>query len=177
MKSFWSIIGILIAPYLYGVTILTQYGYLSYFNIPDSFIEFSIRVNTVYAFNFVKLFWGIISMMTWWLILIVVVGTLVLSAFKRFFKFLVMLLVVISLLSSFNFGYFIAKNQTNFLMPAFGCPSIPSEKTYIIPDLYDGKTILVPIDEHRKMTGSFLVKQATDLQCELGRKEIGKIEK
>jgi hypothetical protein len=66
-KYIWSIPGI--AVFCYAVTILFQYGYLSYFNIPASYIKGSIADNVVFAHDLLKLGLGILAFLRWWWII------------------------------------------------------------------------------------------------------------
>lgn len=179
-KLLWSIPGATI--YLYALTILTQYGFLSYFNIPTNFITFSPVDSTLLAYNLFKLGLAIITLIHWWWWALFAIIIVIVIFFDKedIIAWTITTLSVLFLYNAVNFGNFIAKNQTRFLTLPSNCPSVVENATttYVIPATYDTKIALVPVDTiTRKMTGGFFVKDMSKLPCQLEYKEIGKIGK
>lgn len=182
MEKLWSIPAITV--YLYTVTTLTQFGYNSYFNIPPNFIEFSIKWNIIYFFQLFQLASGVIGLMGWWLWFVTLTAFLVIVSFFSLHRILKIILAILSLAlllfvigpGSYKFGDLIAKSSIAFYVPADQCLSLNGYNTFIIPTFYETKAILIPIDlSTRKIQGSFIVKETSELQCLLEYKEIGKI--
>ena len=178
MKNLWNIP--VLSVYFYAITVLTQYGYNSYFGIPSNFIEASIKENIIYFFQLFQIASSVAGVMRWWMWIVVVLSigvVLYLSNFKykTVASVLGTLLLVVALWNSYNFGSLIAKNTTNFYILPQDCISIENGKSYIIPSFYDGKAILIPINYDKKMAGGFSIKSVSELPCELEQKEIGKV--
>lgn len=180
MQKFWSISAI--AVYFYVATVLTDYGFLSYFNIPTNFIQASISQNIVFSYQYLTAYLILLREMHWyaWLGLIIFVG-IVLVLYYSIFQYknhwkkaLVAAFTVLWLLflgTFFHLGAVIAANQTSFIMPT-NC-SIGQDYAYIVPSIDGNTTVLVPIDKNRKMTGGFLVRNTADLACTFAWKDIG----
>lgn len=181
MKKLWNIP--VLSVYFYAVTILTQYGHNSYFGIPSNFIEASIKENIVYFFQLLQIASGVAGLMGWWMWIVVIVAVCVVlylsnCRYRWVVSFLGAILLGVLLWGSYNFGGLIAANTTNFYSLSSKCASMSGEGLYIIPSFYDGKAILVSIDgNNKKMNGGFLIRNISDLPCELEQKEIGKITK
>lgn len=182
MSKLWSIP--VISVYLYGITILTQYGFNSYFNIPSNLIEASIRENIIYFFQLFQLASAVAGLMKWWMWAVVILTGLIIffffsfhSGWRKFISFCGILLFGYLLYGSFNFGMVLAKNTVEFYVPASNCASLDKDTTYVIPNFYQGKAILVPIDISKKMSGSILVKDLSELGCATERKYVGQITK
>jgi len=180
MSKLWTIPAATI--YIYALTILTQYGATSYFNIPANFISISPTENTIYAYNLFKLALEFIPLIKWWeWVIVVIVFCFALFYFRILGKILIStitILLILFLYNAVNFGEFLAENQTNFLTLSPECSSLGKGETYIIPVIDNGKAILIPIDENSKKIGnSFLVKDVAELSCKLEHREIGKLRK
>ena len=182
MSKLWSIP--VISAYLYGITILTQYGFNSYFNIPSSFIDASIKENFIYFFQLFRLASAVAGFMKWWMWAVVILAALIIifffnfhSFWKKVISFCGILFLGYLLYGSYNFGILLAKNTTAFYVPSQNCVSLEKDTQYIIPNFYQGKVILVPINSDRKMTGSVLVKDLSEAGCATEIKYIGKITK
>lgn len=182
MSKLWSIP--VISVYLYGITILTQYGFNSYFNIPSSFIESSIKENIVYFFQLFRLASVVVGFMKWWMWAVVILAVLVIiflfyshSFWKKTISFCGILLLSYLLYGSYNFGILLAKNTIAFYVPSQNCASLEKDTQYIIPNFYQGKAILVPVNNDKKMTGSVLVKDLSESGCATEIKYIGLISK
>lgn len=182
MSRLWSLP--VISVYLYGITILTQYGFNSYFNIPSNFIEASIKENIIYFFQLFQLASAVAGLMKWWMWAVVIIAGLIIffffsfhSLWRKLISFAGLLLLGYLLYGSYNFGIILAKNSAEFYVPAANCELLEKDTPYIIPSFYQGKAILVPIDENRKMTGSILVKDLAELGCSTEKKYVGFVTK
>jgi len=178
MNKFWNIP--IITVYLYAVVILTQYGFNSYFNIPSSFIEFSIRENIIYFFQLFQLALIIAGVMKFWMWIIVLSSILiiiVLSFFDYIYELIFASILIGGVLfGSYYFGSYIAINTSTFYVLSSDCQSIGQEK-YIAPIFYNDKVVFVPISENNKLGNGFIVKEISSLLCKLEQKNIGKIVK
>jgi hypothetical protein len=175
-KAFWSIPAL--AIYLYVITILTQYGFYSYFGIPSGYIDASITSNTTFFYTLVQGAIASVFAIKWgWLIIIPVI-IFILKVFKaKHIKSAITLLVIASAYGFVGFGNLLATHQTAFLVLEPNCASVDFGQKYIIPQLSNGEAVLVPVSEDNKIDGSFLVKNAPDLNCKIKWTEIGLIKK
>ena len=182
MEKLWSIPAITV--YLYTVTTLTQFGYNSYFNIPPNFIEFSIKWNIIYFFQLFQLASSVIGLMGWWLWIVTLAAFLGIISLFFFHKILRIVLISFSLMfllfvigpGSYKFGNLIAKSSSAFFIPGDQCLPINGYNSLIIPTFYETKAILIPIDlSTRKIQGGFIVKETSELHCQIDYKEIGMI--
>jgi len=178
MNKLWSL---LIPVYFYAITILTKYGFISYFNIPASFIEpTSIKDNTIFFFDFTK---SLVDSLGWLYFGLSVVALIfaifvIFSSGSFLRNFFILIIAPAILFGFYKFGSFWAANETSFYTLSSDCLSIDSSEIYIIPNIYNGKAILVPVDDvTMKMKGSFLVKDAAELDCEIEYREVGQIKK
>lgn len=174
----------IISLYVIGATILFQYGYNSYFNIPYEYIGASTINYTLFSYSIFNLALAVVKAIAWWEWLLIIVGFLVAAffyVFSRFWRIVISLafgaLLVWLLVSCVQFGEFIARHQTNFLVLSASCPPVGESKSYVIPMISNNQAILVPIDENRKMQGSFLVKDVSQLGCNIEHKEVGAVTK
>ena len=179
MKKLWSIP--IITVYLYAVTILTQWGYYSFFSIPSDFVEASIKDNIVYFFTLFKVAEEVAGVLKWYVWAMLIFTILIVGfvytfnyTYKRLITALGTLILIFFLINSYNFGNALAKNSILFLVPDVGCSGI-SNGPYIIPGISNNQVILVPIDKNNKMLGGFIVKNIPDLGCKLEYKSIGLI--
>src|SRR3989344_3587248 len=115
MSKLWSLP--VISVYLYAATILTQYGFNSYFNIPSSFIEASIKENIVYFFQLFQVASAVAGVMRWWMWAIVIIAALIITFFYNFHSFFRGIIslagtIILGLLlwGSYNFGSMLAAN-------------------------------------------------------------------
>lgn len=181
MKNLWNIP--VLSVYFYAVTILTQYGYNSYFGIPSNFIEASIKENIIYFFQLLQIASEVAGIMGWWMWIVIILAVcVVLYLSNHRYQWVVSslgaILLGVLLWGSYNFGELIAANTTNFYVLPSKCASINGDGSYIIPSFYDGKAILVSIDRDNKRTeGGFLIRNISDLLCEMKQEEIGRITK
>jgi len=174
-KYIWSIPGI--AVFFYAVTVLFQYGYLTYFNIPAGFIRGSIADNIVFAHDLIRMGLAILALLRWWRIIILLLVLLCTLSFLQRYKTVAALTLVFIAYGFFNFGTFSAQNQMAFFMPSSGCPAIGPEKRYVAVSVSDGKAILVSIDDNRHLKPGFMVEDMSELPCGLELRNIGQIEK
>lgn len=117
--------------FFYAVTILFQYGYLSYFNIPPSFIKGSIAENIVFAHDLLKVGLAILAFLRWWWIIALLLFILCALSILHKYKTAAALTLIFLAYGFFNFGTFSAQNQTAFFMPSSGCPAIGPEKAML----------------------------------------------
>jgi len=182
MQKFWSIPAI--GLYFYIATVLTNWGFLSYFNIPQSFVQASLSSNIVFFYQYGTAILSLLGGFHWYVYVAAGFFFLVAAALyyiifdynKRLKNALVAALIIILLFylgTFFKLGGIIASNQTNFVVPS-NC-TIGSAYTYIIPSTDGSQTILVPIDQNNKMIGGYLVRSTTDLPCTFLWKEIGRV--
>lgn len=185
MKKLWSIP--IAAIYLYALSILTQGGYDSYFNIPSAFISASIVNNTLFAYLLFKAVEVVIIKIGWWWILIVpiliILGFLshiYLNDHRAIFIWAGTITAIFLLSIAISLGEHLAKERTDFLVPSPECPPIGSDSAYIIPDIYEGKAIFVPITQEAtsaRLGTGFMIKEISELPCKLVSKNVGKITK
>jgi len=180
ISRLWSIP--LITVYLYTATVLTQYGYNSYFNLPANFVEASIQKNITYFFDLLSLAQHVAGSMRWWVWLVVIAATLlILFAYFSYqgFKLLqfgATVLLFAMLWGSYNYGWQVASNTTEFYVPASTCKTIGPDEKYIVPAFYEGNAIFVPYDKDtHKMYGNFIMKEVSGLNCGLEKESAGKI--
>lgn len=174
LVSFWNIP--ILGVFLYVLTIVSQLGFNSYFGIPQSFIEASLRANILYFFVLFKEFQIVAPDLTWttWASLVFIVGAIVAVFFlsKRFKKSMLLVSFIIALMfvnTFFKFGVSRAASQTNFLVPSSEC----ADSLYIIPIIYDGRAVMIPISENNKLKEGFVVRDIAGMACKLVRKEVG----
>lgn len=182
VSKFWSIPVLTI--YFYAATILMQYGFISFFNIPSSYLEYSIKDNIIYFFELIKMIISVVSALKWLGISFLLAPSLLIfylcstsSRWHNFFKWSAILISILFIIFSYNFGDFIATNSRNLLLVEKGCPSLNNDFRYIVPNIYNGRYILIPIDLENKISGDFIVKESADLNCLVGYKDIGVIKK
>ena len=179
MKKFWNI-PILIG-YLYAITILVQGGFNSYFNIPLGFITASIVHNTIAAFILFKATLELAAFLGWWWL---VVGPVIIAVglisyikfndYKKIFIWIATIMALLFLYKALDFGEFLAKWKTNFLILSPECHKVNGNENYIVAELYDGKAVLVPYDiTTNKLGDGFMLKEISDLPCKLQYKDIG----
>lgn len=182
MSKLWSIP--VISAYLYGVTILTQYGYNSYFSIPSNLIEASITQNFVYFFQLFQVASAIAGAMKWWMWLVIILGALVTLFFygshfiwRKVISVIGLGLICFMLYGSYNFGLLLARSTSEFYVPVVDCPSLDQGTRYIIPNFYQDKAILVSIDENNILAGDILVKNLSELGCSTIKQSVGLVKK
>lgn len=172
IDKFWIIPAI--TAYVYAATILTEYGYNSYFNIPPNFIEASITDNIIYFYDLIKLIFGIIFTINWWQWVMIIFTFFMIALFYSH-RAIIAIMSLVLLFCFYNLGWFFASIHKDFYVLS-DCLSIDSYKSYIIPTFYQGKAILISYDEkNKKMKASFLVKDIFELGCTIEQKEIGRM--
>jgi hypothetical protein len=178
----WSIPAI--ALYFYVATILMEHGFVSYFNIPSSFISASLSDNIIYFFQLLtasKYAAGQIGLLMWIVVIATILVVLYLYHSHHFWRTILgytgtVLFFLALLWGSYGLGGFIALNSTAFWTPSINCNFLNGDR-YIIPAVFDTQSVLVLIDGENKITGEFLVKNLSDLGCAIEYKNIGKIKK
>lgn len=180
LSIFWSIPSLTI--YFYAANILAQYGYISYFNIPSSFIESSLKDNIIYFFDLFRIGFAVIGLIGWWLLLFIIPVILIVALFynpyswRRFIYVFSPIALLASLWLFYNFGNKLASYNESYDVITPECINMNKETVYIIPDIYDTKLILVPIDKAtNKIKNGYLVKNSTDISCVIERQHIGRV--
>jgi hypothetical protein len=182
MQKFWSIPAL--GLYFYIATVLTNWGFLSYFNIPSTFVQASLSSNIIFFYQFIMATLSILGSFNWYVyiavgfFLIVAVALYYLifeynKPLKNVFVAIATILLLSYLGTFFKLGGLIASTQTSFIVPA-DC-SVGQAYGYVIPLTDENQTILVPIDQNNKMTGGFLIKNTAALSCTFEYKEVGKV--
>ena len=181
MNKIWSLP--ILSVYFYAVTILTQYGYNSYFNIPSSFIGASIGDNVVYFFHLFQVAAVVAGLMSWWMWIVAISAIAIITViyffdswYNIFLDLIAVLIMGMFLWGSYGFGGLLASSVTNFRVLSSDCPQIGSDNFYIIPVISETKAVLIPIDvETKKMKGGFMVRDLSGLTCKIVSQEVGKI--
>lgn len=175
---------IFLGLYAYISTILVQYGFNSYFGIPNSFIEPSIRDNIIFFFSLSR---GIInaissfSFFSWFIVFLALVLFVVSMFFIRIptlpIKVAVALIIITSPFIFYKLGGELAKTAKEFQVFSGNCLPTKDNTTYIIPAFYQTKAIVVPIsnDGQHKISGGIFLKEPLDSECAIQNKEIGQI--
>jgi hypothetical protein len=173
-KEFWTIPGL--AVYVYVVTILFQFGFLSYFNLPSSFIGASIQANTIYFYQlFTSLVFVLASFKWWWIIL----GPVFFWGGYQLRRYLTWILVGVMFLFfyvSYSFGQKYASVHPTFITVPANCVEGDVEAAqYIVPVMSDNIAVLLPVDAGNKLLDGLYLKNPTELNCRLDFKYIGPI--
>jgi len=176
--KFWSIP--VFTVYFYAANILMQYGYISYFGISSSFIESSIKDNILYFFDLFQIVVIFIGQLKWWVALILILPVVIIvdlckrnSRWRKFFNILLIILFISSLYFSYKLGGKIAEVNTNYMTVDANCVNYNKEYRYIIPDIYQGNIILVPINHENKIIGGYIVKDSSSLNCLISNVNVG----
>jgi hypothetical protein len=167
--------------YVYTATILTQYGFISYFGIPSNFIEPSIRDNIIFFFTLIK---GMVDVFIatpflYGTILLLIVVFVVFTILNKIPKILVLIatgfLLIISIFAFYNLGGLLAQTAETFPVLS-NCLPGKDNVTYIVPAFFQTTAIIIPVttDTH-KIIGSFFLKEAPGSDCEIQNKMIGKV--
>jgi len=131
MKSkVWSIPAI--ALYFYVATILYEYGAVSYFNIPASFISASLSDNIIYFFQLLtasKYAAGQIGLLMWIVVIAAVLSILYLYHSHYFWKTILggagtIIFFLVLLWGPYGLGKFVASQTTTFWTPSADCVAL-----------------------------------------------------
>jgi len=169
--------------YLYVLTVVTYYGYNSNFGIPSNYLEFSVVTPIIFFFDIsrgILEFCKTLNAWAWIGILVATISFLIVLSLHSAIRWIALVVFVIFLVrlpfGFYGFGEFIAKSTTSYYTLPSDCIPGATEKTYIAPTLFGGKAIFVPIDtDTKKIKNGLLVREVTDLTCQLEKREIGKI--
>lgn len=171
-----------IAVYFYIATVLVEYGYAVYFNIPPNFLDSSLSDNIIFFFQLVTLSQyaaGQLGLLAWIVVIVVFGGVWFIYHSNKFWRFIIgsvgTVLFFLILLGSYSFGKLIASTSTSFWIPSSDCQSIGKDNKYIVPQFFQSQAIFIPIDQNNKMVGGFIVKTLADLNCKLEFKNIGRV--
>lgn len=181
MKFLTAIFGT--GVYFYAAPILFQYGHNSYFGIPPSFIEPSIRDNIIFFFDLTRIAGQVAQGLSFWIWVGLVFLTLVvwfLISFQvirgLFLTVSLLVLIGLSLFGFYNFGNKIAEVKTEFQFIPQGCLGDQENITHLVPAFYQTTALIVPINkDSKKMTGSFFPRESSDLDCEIQKGVIGPV--
>jgi hypothetical protein len=170
--------------FFYTITILTQYGYYSFYNIPSSFIEYSIEDNVILFFDLFRVIRGVLENLSLWLIILLFIVTIVsfiVSLFisNRISKIIVIILIILSAFFAYNLGNKVAQIETEYItIPKECINSSDDSLVYIAPIFYQTKAIITPISKDtNKLNGEFIIKELSEKDCHFKREKIGKINK
>jgi hypothetical protein len=170
--------------YVYGIVILMQYGYNSYFDIPQNYIQASIVQNYVYSHQLFQVMMTFSSAINWWMWILIIIGFFALftSYHSDYFwmwaiRICGILLLAGVLFGSYHFGQYVAQNTTIFYMPADDCSLSNNRTKYIIPSFYQDEAVLVAIDGNNVLKGEVMSKKLSDLDCGYIKKDVGIIKK
>lgn len=172
-----------VTAYLYILTVLSYYGYNSYFSIPYDSAGFSPQAPVIFFFDFSRLILDILkhaSISFWITIIVSIIVVIGIYSYHTLGRWLVNLGLIIALAYTFfgfyNFGHLLASSATSFYTVDSKCIPGATEQLYIAPTISEGKAIFVPIDpESRQLKNGLLVRESTSINCQLEKKEIGKV--
>lgn len=173
----------LIGVYAYVLAVLHMSGYESYFNIPPTYIEASLRANIINLSSLMSGLWSIAMRHVIIISLLLIaslfykeikikIGSRIQHKFKllkrldfRFIKYTTALLFVLILIpfQVYESGVIRAQNQSWFDAPEEEC----ERENSIIPVTYGGQAVFVGINEEKKLTGEFWVENITDMNCKI----------
>ncbi len=181
MNKLWSIP--LISLFFYLVTTITQYGFNSYFNIPPSFIEVSLRYNIVYFYRLFNTGIYLAGIMKWWIWVVIVFSILIVvflynfsSLLSKFLRYIFVFILLIIVIISYNFGIELAKNTSEFYIVPSSCISGNENNLYIAPIFYDKHIIFISIDKStNRIKEGLVIKDISDLNCPIEYHKIEKI--
>ncbi|MBK5215641.1 MAG: hypothetical protein JJE53_02450 [Candidatus Pacebacteria bacterium] len=178
---------IFLGLYAYIITILTQYGFNSYFGITSNLIEPSIRDNIIFIYSLLKVF-STISITILFLIIFIALIWCFRKYKKSIYSFYIKnkeyidLLIVISLISSLfvfdRLGNYLAKMSKNFDVISGECLPFKDNTTYIVPAFYQTKAIVIPVSmgDNPKLLGGLFLKEPMGPECNLQKNiKIGQI--
>jgi hypothetical protein len=129
----------IVPVFLFGATILFQYGYNDFFGIPYGYISATSVDYTLFAYSIFNLVLGVLTSLNWLLKvgLVIVFLVFVVLCLHRIWRKVILAIIVVSLiwllLSMVNFGRFIASHQADFLTFSENCNYFPKGERYIIP--------------------------------------------
>jgi len=181
MKFLTAIFGT--GAYFYAAPILFQYGHNSYFGIPPSFIEPSIRDNIIFFFDFSRITGQIAQGLSFWIWVSLVFLTLIIwflisfQIVRGFFLTMCLLILTgFSLFGFYNLGNKIAEVKTEFQFIPEGCLDQKENITYVVPAFYQTTALIIPIyTDSNMMTGSFFPRESSELNCDIQKGSIGPI--
>lgn len=166
--------------YFYAVPVLLQYGYISYFNIPSSFIEASIRDNITVFFDFFRGILRVPFSLLILLVILIIISIFILGRLRMFDGWMrgitLTAITIISLFVFYNLGGKTAKQKNNFQIVNSSCINGVENLNYIIPFFSRELAVITPITvDENKLTGDFFVRDMSSLECEIQTQEIGPI--
>lgn len=166
--------------YVYALTTLTELGANYYFSIPASYVEVSLRANTVFLYSalVIPVFQQILEQKGWILIAVAAVifiaiwfrKEIMTEPFPSYLKGVITLTAIVLLILAPFVGNHAASTAMTFLIPEKGCPSIPLNSNYVIPVIYDGAGVMAEYriaSTGKVLTGKLFVKDLSDLNCNL----------
>ena len=172
----------IIPMYIYGITVLTQYGYNSYFGIPSNFISLLSAQNFVFYFQLYQLGGVIAHKIQWWMWIELIFTALIIYSsymssivWQWIIRVSGVVVFVYVFLHSYNLGQFVAQNTSVFYVSMNNCSLSHDQERYIIPSFYQDNAILVSIDENNILKGNMIIKKLSDLECGITKQNIGLI--
>jgi hypothetical protein len=175
-------IPVLTAVYLYALPTLANYGYNSYYHIPYDYIDVSLKENIILFFQLFQAAKTIAAGLNWWIWLTFIIIFLALIFYysssyigSKIITGLAVILAFLLLPASYKFGGFVAANTSVYWVLSSECHSFDNADSYIIPRIYNGTAVMVPIDaDTKKIKDAFITKNVSELGCTLEHRDIGK---
>lgn len=170
--------------FLISATILFQFGFNSYFNVPLSVIDSSIAYKVIFAFYLFKLS-ALLALKIWWVLGLAVIFIYIVFAilnFEHWLRIVPIILVIVFLFFCPQMGEYLAKHSEYFYVVNDDCRAVDKDK-YVILNFYDDKAILISVGEDaekvgsKKMAGGFLIKNVSEMGCDIELKKVGIIAK
>lgn len=175
----------IVTGYVYILTVVAYYGFNSYFNIPATFIEFSVKNPIIFFFDLSRLIFSIFgqtSVSGWMGIIVFLLVVVAVFLYSKVIRVLVTVGFVVFLVwlpfGFYKFGNLLASVSTNFYTAPSSCIPGATEDLYIAPALFDAKAIFVPISASTlQIKNGLLIRDTSSLTCEMHRQETGRIKK
>lgn len=177
--------------FVYSVTILMQYGFLSYYGVPYFAIEPSIRDNIIFVYTIIKVITNLTPLIIVKIILpvLLVTSVLIFTIYKffsytkirnfnivkqiTFDKYLnklkwpfIMLLVLYSLHLFFILGFKTAEIHKDVYKLSEGC-GLVQEENYFISEFYQSKPIILYYNDQKEILDKFSIIDITNTGCSL----------
>lgn len=167
-----------VPTYLYAISILTQYGYVSYFKLPSNLVAATLKDNVIYFYELFRLAQSVAGFFRWWMWLILVVVTLIAVLFYIFnqvwqhtVNIVAFILIVGFLLGSYSFGQTIAAHKASFKVVDESCQN-KKWSNLVIAATNDSVTAFIPIDDFGIIKSGYLIENTTDIGCLITEKRF-----
>jgi hypothetical protein len=177
MNKLW--LTTLIPIYITATVVLIYFGNVSYFNLPNGYIDTSIAQDIILIFAAIKglliglKLVGCVALAM--LILVIVYCCYRKNWFKMFTLYSIAILLLLGLFKCYDLGVYLAKTQTDYYVLSPDCPIVEEDKTYIFVGSDSNKDILISIDKNNKMENGFYFVDISGMNCKIAYRTIGKI--